>query len=157
MSRSIITAAEQDFGQPFAEIVQSLADEGESIQAAAAILGYSSPTALRRHVARMGITFVRGSQSIGAMESRRAATATHARIEACKKASAANPTYRRVMLDGMMDTLTAHCRRRGMSFNTVRNRLYRGMTVEQAFRKTNYSRPAPTAEHKWRSSYDMLP
>lgn len=157
MCRSIITTAEQDFGQPFAEIVQGLADDGESLSASAAILGYSSPTALRRHVARLGITFVRGSQSIGAMESRRAATATPARIEACKKASAANPTYRRVMLDGMMDTLTAHCRRRGMSVNTVRHRLYRGMDVEQAFRKASYTKAPNNDKHMWRERYDLLP
>jgi len=102
----------------------------------------------------MGIAFVRGSQSIGAMESRKAAKATPARIAALRKASEANPTYRRVELNGTIDTVTGHCRREGVSVSTVRKRLARGMSVEAAFKKRSYVTVPTTKAHRWR--HDVL-
>lgn len=151
MKRSVIQEVEDEFGEPFTDVVRGLADDGESIHAIAYILGYSSPSAFRRIAKKMDIKFVKGSQSNGTKASKASIGSTPARIDAARKASAANPNYIRLTIDGIYDTLSSHCRRIGIPVSTVRNRLRKGMSNQEAFKITSYRvKPTNNTGHAWR-------
>lgn len=151
MNRSIIEQAEREFGAPFKDILQGFANDGESVHSTAFILGYSSTTALRRHVKRLGIEFVKGSKSIGSIAAKKESGSTPARLKALKKASESNPTYIRITVDGICDTMAGHARRLGLSVKTVYNRMYSGKTPEQALYTGSYvKQPASNKLHRWR-------
>lgn len=56
MKRSIVKEVEQEFGQPFWEVVRGFAADNYGCDTTARILGYSSPKGLRELIARHGVT-----------------------------------------------------------------------------------------------------
>lgn len=145
-----------EWGEPFWDVVKGFADQGESIPGTAGILGYNVQ-AFRRLVHRYGNAhwFKAGQDSVGAIaarESRKGKPASGAMIAALEKASSVNPTYRRVDLDGITDTLAGHARRRGVSVRTVYKRLKRGLPLDEAFTKSKlYTTRRVSCSHPWKS------
>lgn len=152
-------AIETEWDQPFWDVVAGFAKDGESIQATAGILGYSS-SAFRRLVQRHkhDVWFTRGQDTAGAKAARksRRGKVTPGMRRALDAASASNPTYLKVTVEGVTDTLAGHARRRGLSVRTVYNRTYRGLPIEQALSisKLYVSRPVSRSHH-WRDSAEV--
>lgn len=126
--RSVIAEVEAEYGEPFWDVVKSFADDGESIEATAALLGYSGSKTLRIMLKKRGYErwFKPATQTNGfksAHESRRGKSNRNA-ITAMQ---AKNPCYVRLELDGKLDTVAGHAKRIGISVKTVYNRKYRGI------------------------------
>lgn len=145
-----IDAAESEYGMPFKDILQAFANDGESMTATAHILGYGGHHALIRIARKLGIAFPKGTQSVGAMSARKAAKSTPARLAAIRLASAANPSYKRIELDGIVDTVAGHARRVGIPYRTALCRLRAGRTPEEAFKRTSYVTQPKNHNHTWR-------
>lgn len=156
MKNNIMQQVEEEFGQPFLDVVLGFAGEGESINATAFLLGYASPTPFKRWVNRHGLKhkFKTGEECAGRISFRANTGSTPARLAAVKLASAANPTYKHVEVGGITDTLAGHARRVGISARTVYSRIYAGRSVEEALKKTCYRRQPSTKNHIWRKKID---
>ena len=144
-----------EYGQPFWEVVKGYADDGESMQATAEILGMS-PGSFRHLVRRNGKRgwFVDRNQCNGTIafhESRKGKPFPGGEL-ASKRAVERRRDVRWITRGGITDTLAGHCRRIGISYSTVTKRLYRGMSIEDAMRKTSYVRPPDNSTHCWRTA-----
>jgi hypothetical protein len=126
MPRSIINEVEEEYGEPFWDVVAGYAADGHSVQSTAELLGYASGTPFRRLIARHGVTiqFASAQDSVFQKEARinRRGKCSPQLSDALKKASAANPTYIYLDYKGVTDTLAGHARRLGIPMGTVRNR-----------------------------------
>lgn len=148
-------AVEAEYGQPFWEVVKGYADDGESMQATAEILGMS-PGSFRQLVRRNGKRdwFVSRNQCNGTLafyESRKGKPFPGGEL-ALKRAVGRRRNVQWITQGGITDTLAGHCRRIGISYSTVTKRIYRGMSVEEALRKTSYVRPPDNSAHCWRAA-----
>lgn len=56
MRRSIVKQVEEEYGQPFWDVVRGYASDNYGCDTTAMILGYSSPKGLRELIARHGVT-----------------------------------------------------------------------------------------------------
>lgn len=129
MRRSIVKEVEQEYGDPFWDVVRGFAADGHSIHATAGLLGYASDTPFRRMIKRHGvdIDFASAQKSVFQTEARidRRGRCTPAQREAADTASLANPGYKRVELFGITDTLAGHAKRVGLSRSTMYKRYAR--------------------------------
>lgn len=149
-------AIAEEFGEPFWDVVKGFADMGYSRTQTANILDYGQSSFIRlldRHGKRHW--FRQGQESITAIEAREArkGRATQAQIAAAKVASANNPVYYRIQIDGRTDTLAGHARAMGIPVRTVYNRINRGYSIQQALSKRSYSVVPGTQNHRWRSKW----
>lgn len=148
-------AVESEYGQPFWDVVRGYADDGESMQATAEILGMS-PGSFRQLVRRNGKRgwFVDRSEcnsTVAYNESRKGKPFPGGEL-ALKRAVKRRRDVRWITRDGITDTLAGHCRRIGISYSTVTKRLYRGMSIEDALRKTSYVTQPKNLDHRWRTA-----
>ena len=122
----IMRQVESEFGERFWDVVRGFATDGHSVQSTAELLGYSSGSAFRRLIKRHGITieFADAQSSVFQVEARiaRRGKCSEAQKAATERASAANPTYKRIAYSGTTDTLAGHARRLGVSISTARKR-----------------------------------
>lgn len=122
----IMRQVESEFGERFWDVVRGFSTDGHSVQSTAELLGYSSGSAFRRLIKRHGITieFADAQSSVFQVEARiaRRGKCSQAQKAATERASAANPTYKRIAYGGEIDTLAGHARRLGVSISTVRKR-----------------------------------
>jgi len=122
----IMRQVESEFGERFWDVVRGFATDGHSVQSTAELLGYSSGSAFRRLIKRHGITieFADAQSSVFQVEARiaRRGKCSEAQKAATERASAANPTYKRIAYGGEIDTLAGHARRLGVSVSTARKR-----------------------------------
>lgn len=157
--RSVIAEVEDFYGLPFWEVVKGFADDGESMTATAAILGYSGNKTLAAMIKRRGYEhwFKPAAQTNGfksAHESRRGKPASRNAITAMQ---ANNPRYVRLKIDGKLDTVTGHAKRLGISVRTVYNRRYRGMDWVAAL-TTPVAAPRPHNQplsHPWQRKINL--
>lgn len=126
MRRSIVKEVESEYGEPFWDVVRGFAADGHSIHATAGLLGYSSDTPFRRMIVRHGvqIEFASAQESVFQVEARidRRGKCTQGQRRATQVASLANPSYKRVELFGITDTLSGHAKRIGLSRSTIYKR-----------------------------------
>lgn len=124
--RSVIQEVETEYGEPFWSVVEGFARDGHSVEATAQLLGYGSGTPFRRLIKRHGVTieFADAQSSVFQVEARinRRGKCSHAQKASTERASAANPTYKRIAYGGETDTLAGHARRLGVSISTARKR-----------------------------------
>jgi hypothetical protein len=129
MRRSIAKEVEKEYGEPFWDVVRGFAADGHSMHATAGLLGYSSDTPFRRMIKRHGVVidFASAQESVFQIEARldRRGRCTPAQRAATEAASLANPTYKRVELFGITDTLSGHAKRIGLSRSTMYKRYAR--------------------------------
>lgn len=129
MRRSIISEVENEYGEPFWDVVRGFADDGHSIHATAGLLGYASDTPFRRMIKRHGvkIKFASAQDSVFQAEARidRRGKCTAGQRQAAQLASLANPSYKRVEIFGITDTLAGHAKRIGLSRTTMYKRYAR--------------------------------
>ncbi len=142
MPRSIIREVEEEYGEPFWDVVAGYAADGHSIHSTADMLGYASDTPFRRLITRHGITikFASAQESVFQKEARlnRRGNCSPSLTAALKKASAANPTYIQINHNGVTDTLAGHSRRLGMSLSTIRKRYAVNKDPEHVFFKGSH-------------------
>jgi hypothetical protein len=148
---------EQEYGMPFWDVVKLYADDGESINATALILGYKRPDPLYRKVKAKGVEhwFKRGFDSNGARlaQSVKAASAEH-QIALRKYAE----RKWHIEFNGVRDSISGHARRIGIARETVFSRLRTGWTLEQALStpKSTPRRYSVTSDsHPWREGYEI--
>jgi len=126
MRSSIVNEVEQEYGESFWDVVRGFAADGHSIHATAGLLGYSSDTPFRRMIKRHGvqIEFASAQESVFQAEARidRRGRCTPSQRMATQAASLANPSYKRVELRGITDTLSGHAKRIGLSRSTMYKR-----------------------------------
>ena len=124
--RPIIQEVETEYGEPFWSVVEGFARDGHSVNATAELLGYASASAFARLIKRHGITieFADAQSSVFQVEARinRRGKCSQAQRSSTDRASAANPTYKRITYAGETDTLAGHARRLGVSISTARKR-----------------------------------
>jgi hypothetical protein len=124
---------EQEYGQPFWDVVKGYADDGECVASTAMILGYAgrAPFAelLKRHGAYAWFTPWRGGR-------RSQPTPEHKEKlrQSMTKARDNNPYYKQIDVEGVVDTVAGHAQRRGLKPNVVYARLWRGDTMKRALR-----------------------
>lgn len=128
--RSLIAKqVEQEYGEPFWDVVRGFAADGHSVHSTAELLGYASDTPFRRLIARHGvdIKFASAQESVFQVEARidRRGKCTPKQKMATNTASLANPAYKRVELFGITDTLAGHAKRIGLSRSTMYKRYAR--------------------------------
>lgn len=134
----IALAVEDEYGEPFWDVVKQYADDGESISATAGILGYANEAGLRYQLRNNSARewFKPRTQSNGWREARIATrgrkASAKARAELDKGRSAYNET-KKVLAFGISDTITGHALRHGINCATVRVRMRRqSMSLEKA-------------------------
>lgn len=135
---------EEEYGQPFWEVVAGYGADGESVHATSLILGYATGGALRHLVEThdMEHLFVAKKHASNGWQANKGE-----RTLAQRAASSANMTKVQAArndglmfeFDGHTDTFKGHAIRRGVNYNTAWMRRSRGMTVEQALHVGNYS------------------
>lgn len=131
---------EDEYDQPFDEIVKGYADAGESMSATGVILGYSDQ-AFRELVRREGWVdwFKPGAQSNGTKAhpgvpmSQLKAMGRKGGLASAKYAHERNRRHH-VLFNGTLDTLVGHAKREGVNIKTVYARRLRGDSVELALR-----------------------
>lgn len=144
---------EQEYGEPFWDVVKSYADSGESMTATAVILGYSS-TAFRRLVTRHDHRDwfpapVKYNGYISEKESRKGLFSSTLE-SALEKARKNNPCHAKLLIDGIEDTIKGHALRKGIPTRTVYNRLRRGMTIDGALYQGYMYKTPKNKNHHWR-------
>lgn len=126
MKGSIIKQVEEEFDQPFWEVVEGFAADGHSVHATAGLLGYASATPFRKLITRHKITikFASAQESIFQKESRasRIGKCSPAMKAATEVASAANTGYVYMLHNGIRDTIRGHSKRLGLSSSTAYKR-----------------------------------
>ena len=147
---SIIHEVEAEFGEPFWQVVQGFASDGHSVHAVAGLLGYASSATFRRLIQRHGveIQFASAQDSVFQREARqlRIGRCSPAQKAATERASEANPTYKRVMYGGTLDTIAGHARRAGVPVSTARKRYRRNPDPAYVFAQGSY------VSDQWKSS-----
>jgi hypothetical protein len=126
MRGSVIKAVEEEFRQPFWDVVEGFASDGHSVHATAGLLGYASATPFRKLITRHGINikFAGAQESTFQKEGRasrigKCSTALKAATEA---ASASNPGYVYMLHNGIRDTIRGHAKSLGISASTAYKR-----------------------------------
>ena len=134
----IALAVEDEYGEPFWDVVKQYADDGESISATAVILGYANEAGLLYHLRNNSARewFKPHTQSNGWREARIATRGRKASAKARAELDKARSAYheaKKVLAFGISDTITGHALRHGMNISTVRNRMRRlSMSLEKA-------------------------
>ena len=155
MARSVIAEVEEEFGLPFWDVVTGFADDGYSATATAGILGYAAPGPFLRLLDRHGMrdAFNQGQDTLIAQEARqsRRGVCSDAARDACRRASAANPTYKRIRMHGVTDTLAGHARRLGINARTAYKRSYRRPGDWDYIFATSYRYTPPPKGKGWQA------
>jgi hypothetical protein len=146
---------EQDYGQPFWDVVKAFADDGESINATALMLGYAQPPAFHRLVAAHGVQhwFNPATQTNSYKAAKAYKEVTPARMEQLQSLK----EQHKFEFRGVIDTRAGHARRMGLSPNTVATRLRKGWTLEKALTLPTHAsayRPEKrnNQQHPWRAT-----
>lgn len=146
---------EEEYGLPFWEVVKSYADDGESIHATAALIGYRTHCHLRLLIARHNVQhwFKPSSQTNGAIAARKNNTGAYFNELARKNAGESSRKRHAVEALGELDSIAGHCRRLGVRYGTVMRRIHRyGMTLEQALTAPAHSGKRRNGDHAWRKT-----
>ena len=148
MRRSVIDEVEQEYGEPFWDVVRGYAKDGHSKYAISEILGYASYPSfirlIRRH--KIDIEFVKGSDSIFAKEEKasRRGKCSDAQLAHIAKLCGKNPTYLKIDYMGKVATLAQHARDLGIPERTVRGRYYKDSSdLSRVFSLTKLNVPPP--------------
>ena len=151
----VMEEVEQEFGLPFWEVVQGFADDGYSATATAELLGYAGPTSFLRLLGRHGKRelFRKGQDTAFALDARasRVGKCSEAMRAACRRASAANPCYRRIEWQGVTDTIAGHARRLGINPRTAYKRSYRRPGDWEYIFATTYRYTPPPRGKGWQA------
>lgn len=148
----IVSSVEAEYGLPFWDVVKQYADDGESINATAYILGYQSATHFYQMVKRNGLQhwFKKDRESngwIASMAGNKRGKPTEAgRINAGKATKALHA----VEAFGIMDSLKGHSIRHGMAPTTVRWRIQRNKwSLEKALTEPLRCVGKISLDHPW--------
>lgn len=155
MARSVMDEVEQEYGEPFWDVVRGYANDGHSKYAISEILGYASYPSFIRLIKRhkIDIEFVKGSDSIFSKEEKasRRGKCTDAQLAHIAKLCGKNPNYLKIDYNGKIATLAQHARDYGIPERTVRGRYAKDSSdLERVFSITKLSVPPPKNEG-WQS------
>lgn len=148
---------EEEFGEPFKDVVLGFANDGYSVNATANILG-CNPSSFRRLIERKGWkdNFPYGQTSVMANAARREKRMTPGAIEALRRARESNPNYFRIEFMGVLDTLAGHARRHGIPVPTARHRnRRRPEDWDYVFSKKSHIYRPDIPEHPWNDSINV--
>ena len=148
MARSVMDEVEQEYGEPFWDVVRGYAKDGHSKHAISEILGYASYPSFIRLIKRhkIDIEFVKGSDSIFSKEEKasRRGKCTDAQLAHIAKLCGKNPNYLKIDYNGKIATLAQHARDCGIPERTVRGRYAKDSSdLERVFSLTKLSVPPP--------------
>lgn len=148
MARSVMDEVEQEYGEPFWDVVRGYANDGHSKYAISEILGYASYPSFIRLIKRhkIDIEFVKGSDSIFSKEEKasRRGKCTDAQLAHIAKLCGKNPNYLKIDYNGKIATLAQHARDYGIPERTVRGRYAKDSSdLERVFSLTKLSVPPP--------------
>lgn len=148
MARSVIDEVEEEYGQPFWDVVRGYAEDGHSKYAISGILGYASYPSFIRLIKRhkIDIEFVKGSDSIFSKEEKesRRGKCTDALLAQIANLCGKNPKYLKIDYNGKIATLAQHARDCGIPERTVRGRYAKDSSdLERVFSLTKLSVPPP--------------
>ena len=148
MARSVMDEVEQEYGEPFWDVVRGYAKDGHSKYAISEILGYASYPSFIRLIKRhkIDIEFVKGSDSIFSKEEKasRRGKCTDAQLAHIAKLCGKNPNYLKIDYNGKIATLAQHARDYGIPERTVRGRYAKDSSdLERVFSLTKLSVPPP--------------
>lgn len=148
MASNIIDQVEEEYGQPFWDVVRGYAEDGHSKYAISQILGYASYSSFIRLIKRhkIDIEFVKGSDSIFSKEEKasRRGKCTDAQLATIAKLCGKNPNYLKIDYMGKVSTLAQHARDLGIPERTVRGRYYKDSSdLNRVFSLTKLSVPPP--------------
>ena len=148
MARSVMDEVEQEYGEPFWDVVRGYANDGHSKYAISEILGYASYPSFIRLIKRhkIDIEFVKGSDSIFSKEEKasRRGKCTEAQLAHIAKLCGKNPNYLKIDYNGKIATLAQHARDYGIPERTVRGRYAKDSSdLDRVFSLTKLSVPPP--------------
>ena len=148
MARSVMDEVEEEYGEPFWDVVRGYAKDGHSKYAISEILGYASYPSFIRLIKRhkIDIEFVKGSDSIFSKEEKasRRGKCTDAQLAHIAKLCGKNPNYLKIDYNGKIATLAQHARDYGIPERTVRGRYAKDSSdLERVFSLTKLSVPPP--------------
>ena len=148
MARSVIDEVEQEYGEPFWDVVRGYANDGHSKYAISEILGYASYPSFIRLIKRhkIDIEFVKGSDSIFSKEEKasRRGKCTDAQLAHIAKLCGKNPNYLKIDYNGKIATLAQHARDYGIPERTVRGRYAKDSSdLDRVFSLVKLSVPPP--------------
>lgn len=148
MARSVMDEVEQEYGEPFWDVVRGYAKDGHSKHAISEILGYASYPSFIRLIKRhkIDIEFVKGSDSIFSKEEKasRRGKCTDAQLAHIAKLCGKNPNYLKIDYNGKIATLAQHARDYGIPERTVRGRYAKDSSdLDRVFSLVKLSVPPP--------------
>lgn len=148
MARSVMDEVEQEYGEPFWDVVRGYANDGYSKYAISEILGYASYPSFIRLIKRhkIDIEFVKGSDSIFSKEEKasRRGKCTDAQLAHIAKLCGKNPNYLKIDYNGKIATLAQHARDYGIPERTVRGRYAKDSSdLDRVFSLAKLSVPPP--------------
>ena len=148
MARSVMDEVEQEYGEPFWDVVRGYAADGHSKYAISEILGYASYPSFIRLIKRhkIEIEFVKGSDSIFSKEEKasRRGKCTDAQLAHIAKLCGKNPNYLKIDYNGKIATLAQHARDCGIPERTVRGRYAKDSSdLDRVFSLAKLSVPPP--------------
>lgn len=148
MARSVMDEVEQEYGEPFWDVVRGYANDGHSKYAISEILGYASYPSFIRLIKRhkIDIEFVKGSDSIFSKEEKasRRGKCTDAQLAHIARLCGKNPNYLKIDYNGKIATLAQHARDYGIPERTVRGRYAKDSSdLDRVFSLTKLSVPPP--------------
>lgn len=148
MARSVMDEVEQEYGEPFWDVVRGYAADGHSKYAISGILGYASYPSFIRLIKRhkIDIEFVKGSDSIFSKEEKasRRGKCTDAQLAHIAKLCGKNPNYLKIDYNGKIATLAQHARDYGIPERTVRGRYAKDSSdLDRVFSLVKLSVPPP--------------
>ena len=148
MARSVMDEVEQEYGEPFWDVVRGYANDGHSKYAISEILGYASYPSFIRLIKRhkIDIEFVKGSDSIFSKEEKasRRGKCTDAQLAHIAKLCGKNPNYLKIDYNGRIATLAQHARDYGIPERTVRGRYAKDSSdLDRVFSLVKLSVPPP--------------
>ena len=148
MARSVMDEVEQEYGEPFWDVVRGYANDGHSKYAISEILGYASCPSFIRLIKRhkIDIEFVKGSDSIFSKEEKasRRGKCTDAQLAHIAKLCGKNPNYLKIDYNGKIATLAQHARDYGIPERTVRGRYAKDSSdLDRVFSLAKLSVPPP--------------
>lgn len=119
MARSVLREVEEEFGEPFWDVVEGFARDGYSKTATAMILGYSTSSCFLRKLERFrpDIEFVKGPDSVCFKEARKdqKGRCTDPMRAALKRNLDARTDVIRIEYKGVTDLISGHAGREGIS------------------------------------------
>lgn len=151
---SVVKQVEAEYGQPFWDVVKGYADDGESMNATARILGYSSTGAFHKLVVKHGKKelFKPGIETNSFKESGKRNPLTEKRIKQLKALQASHFFE----FEGVLDSIAGHAKRKGINRVTVGTRMKAGWSLESALntpvqKPRYYPRKKGNQDHPWRN------